>query len=130
MEIHEAASEFDRTGPGGYQPIENYGIIGDLHTTALVGMDGSIDWLCLPHHDSPSVFAAILDSEKGGRFKISPVGGEVTTKQLYWPDTNVLVTRFFTPDGVGEVTDYMPIGASAARDDTGSSAASRWCAAP
>ena len=113
MEIHEAASEFDRIGPGGYQPIENYGIIGDLHTTALVGMDGSIDWLCLPHHDSPSVFAAILDSEKGGRFKISPVGGEVTTKQLYWPDTNVLVTRFFTPDGVGEVTDYMPIGASA-----------------
>ena len=99
MEIHEAASEFDRIGPRGYQPIENYGIIGDLHTTALVGMDGSIDWLCLPHHDSPSVFAAILDSEKGGRFKISPVGGEVTTKQLYWPDTNVLVTRFFTPTG-------------------------------
>ena len=97
----------------GYQPIENYGIIGDLHTTALVGMDGSIDWLCLPHHDSPSVFAAILDDAIGGRFKISPIGGEATTKQLYWPDTNVLVTRFFTPDGVGEVTDYMPIGASA-----------------
>ena len=120
MEIHEAAGASDRTDPGGargedtpgYQPIENYGIIGDLHTTALVGMDGSIDWLCLPHHDSPSVFAAILDSEKGGRFKVSPVGGEATTKQLYWPDTNVLVTRFFTPDGVGEVTDYMPIGAS------------------
>ena len=93
-------------------------------------MDGSIDWLCLPHHDSPSVFAAILDSAKGGRFKISPVGGEVTTKQLYWPDTNVLVTRFFTPDGV-EVTDYMPIGARiVARDDTRSSVASRWCAAP
>ena len=116
MTIHEAASGFDRTGSGGtpgYQPIENYGIIGDLHTTALVGMDGSIDWLCLPHHDSPSVFAAILDGAKGGRFKVSPVGGEVTTKQLYWPDTNVLVTRFFTPDGVGEITDYMPIGASA-----------------
>src|SRR5918995_726356 len=121
MEIHEAASASEQTDPEGrsgedtpgYQPIENYGIIGDLHTTALVGMDGSIDWLCLPHHDSPSVFAAILDSEKGGRFKVSPVGGEVTTKQLYWPDTNVLVTRFFTPDGVGEVTDYMPIGASA-----------------
>jgi GH15 family glucan-1,4-alpha-glucosidase len=114
MTIHEAASESDRTGPGGapgYQPIENYGIIGDLHTTALVGMDGSIDWLCLPHHDSPSVFAAILDSAKGGRFKVSAVGGEVTTKQLYWPDTNVLVSRFFTPDGVGEITDYMPIAA-------------------
>jgi GH15 family glucan-1,4-alpha-glucosidase len=119
MEIHEAASASEQTDPEsrsgedtpGYQPIENYGIIGDLHTTALVGMDGSIDWLCLPHHDSPSVFAAILDSAKGGRFKVSPVGGEVTTKQLYWPDTNVLVTRFFTPDGVGEVTDYMPIGA-------------------
>ena len=120
METHEAASGSDRTDPGsrsgedmpGYQPIENYGIIGDLHTTALVGMDGSIDWLCLPHHDSPSVFAAILDSAKGGRFKVSPMGGDVTTKQLYWPDTNVLVTRFFTPDGVGEITDYMPIGAS------------------
>jgi GH15 family glucan-1,4-alpha-glucosidase len=113
MEIHEAASAPDQTGPEGYQPIENYGIVGDLHTTALVGMNGSIDWLCLPHHDSPSVFAAILDSAKGGRFEISPVGDQVTTKQLYWPDTNVLVTRFFTPDGVGEVTDYMPIGASA-----------------
>src|ERR671910_2336029 len=116
MTIHEAASESDRTGSGdapGYQPIENYGIIGDLHTTALVGMDGSIDWLCLPHHDSPSVFAAILDEAKGGRFKISPDMEGATCKQLYWPDTNVLVTRFFTPDGVGEVTDYMPIGASA-----------------
>jgi GH15 family glucan-1,4-alpha-glucosidase len=82
-----------------YQPIENYGIIGDLHSVALVGMDGSIDWLCLPHFDSPSVFAAILDSEKGGQFKISPVGTEVTTKQLYWPDTNILVTRFFAPPG-------------------------------
>jgi GH15 family glucan-1,4-alpha-glucosidase len=93
-----------------YQPIENYGIIGDLRSVALVGMDGSIDWLCLPHFDSPSVFAAILDDEKGGRFKIAPVSGNVTRKQLYWPDTNVLVTRFFTPDGVAEIRDYMPIG--------------------
>ena len=98
MEIHEAASDFDRTGPGGYQPIENYGIIGDLLTTALVGMDGSIDWLCLPHHDSPSL-AAILDGVKGGRFKISPVGGEVTTKQLYWPDTNVPLRASSHPTG-------------------------------
>jgi GH15 family glucan-1,4-alpha-glucosidase len=96
-----------------YQPIENYGIIGDLHSVALVGMDGSIDWLCLPHFDSPSVFAAILDDEKGGRFKIAPVSGGGTRKQLYWPDTNILVTRFFTSDGVAEVTDYMPVGASA-----------------
>jgi GH15 family glucan-1,4-alpha-glucosidase len=96
-----------------YQPIENYGIIGDLHSAALVGMDGSIDWLCLPRFDSPSVFAAILDDEKGGRFKISPVSGGATRKQLYWPDTNVLVTRFFTPDGVAEITDYMPIDAPA-----------------
>src|SRR5215216_4483198 len=95
--------------PMAYQPIENYGIIGDLHSVALVGMDGSIDWLCLPHFDSPSVFAAILDDEKGGRFKIAPVSGAVTRKQFYWPDTNILITRFFSPDGVGEITNYMPI---------------------
>jgi pentatricopeptide repeat protein len=95
-----------------YQPIENYGIIGDLHSAALVGIDGSIDWLCLPRFDSPSVFAAILDDEKGGRFKITPVSDGVTRKQLYWPDTNVLITRFFTPDGVAEITDYMPIHVS------------------
>ena len=94
-----------------YQPIENYGIIGGLHSTALVGTDGSIDWLCLPRFDSPSVFAAILDDEKGGRFKIAPMGDGVSRKQFYWPDTNVLVTRFFTPDGVGEVVDYIPVAA-------------------
>ncbi len=65
-----------------YQPIENYGIIGDLRSTALVGTDGSIDWLCLPRFDSPSVFAAILDDEKGGRFKIAPMGHGVSRKQL------------------------------------------------
>jgi pentatricopeptide repeat protein len=96
-----------------YQPIENYGIIGDMHSVALVGMDGSIDWLCFPHFDSPSVFAAILDDKKGGRFKISPAPNGVTCRQMYWPDTNVLVTRFLSPDGVGEVTDYMPVGAPA-----------------
>ena len=95
----------------GYQPIEDYGIIGDMHSVALVGVDGSIDWLCFPHFDSPSVFAAILDDEKGGRFKISPTPNGVTHRQMYWPDTNVLVTRFLSPDGVGEVTDYMPVGA-------------------
>jgi pentatricopeptide repeat protein len=95
-----------------YQPIENYGLIGDLRSTALVGTDGSIDWLRLPRFDSPSVFAAILDDEKGGRFKITPVSDGVTRKQLYWPDTNVLITRFFTPDGVAEIADYMPIHVS------------------
>ena len=73
-----------------YQPIEDYGIIGNMRTVALVGMNGSIDWLCWPHFDSPSVFAAILDDGKGGRFSISPIETEgVNRKQLYWPDTNV-----------------------------------------
>ncbi len=96
-----------------YQPIENYGIIGDLHTVALVGMNGSIDWLCCPNFDSPSVFAAILDHKKGGHFKIAPTAEGITHKQFYWPETNVLITRFLSSDGVGEITDYMPIGGSA-----------------
>ena len=79
-----------------YQPIENHGLIGNMHTAALVGMDGSIDWLCLPYFDSPSVFAAILDHEKGGRFHISPAEDGIRHKQFYWPDTNVLVTRFLS----------------------------------
>jgi GH15 family glucan-1,4-alpha-glucosidase len=57
-----------------YQPIENYGLIGNLHTAALVGMDDSIDWMCIPHFGSPSVFAAILDDQKGGRFRIWATG--------------------------------------------------------
>jgi GH15 family glucan-1,4-alpha-glucosidase len=81
----------------------------------LVGVDGSIDWLCFPRFDSPSVFAAILDDEKGGRFEISPAGGQNATKQLYWPDSNVLVTRFFVDSGVAEVVDYMPLGPTAER---------------
>jgi GH15 family glucan-1,4-alpha-glucosidase len=92
-----------------YQPIQNYGLIGDLHTAALVGMDGSIDWLCFPAFDSPSVFGAILDDKKGGRFQISPRPDNVTYKQFYWPDTNVLITRFLSPDGVGEIADFMPV---------------------
>jgi pentatricopeptide repeat protein len=92
-----------------YLPIESYGVIGDLHTAALVGLNGSIDWLCFPKFDSPSVFAAILDDEKGGRFQIAPTC-EATRKQMYFPDTNVLVTRFLSPDGLAEVTDFMPIG--------------------
>ena len=93
-----------------YQPIENYGIIGNMHTVALVGMNGSIDWLCYPHFDSPSVFAGILDDKKGGWFKIAPAAEGVTNKQIYWPETNVLITRFLSADGVGEVIDFMPVG--------------------
>jgi len=91
-----------------YLPIEDHGIIGDLHTAALVGTDGTIDWLCLPAFDSPSVFASILDDERGGHFTLRPA--EYTrSQQLYLPDTNVLLTRFATPEGVAEVTDFMPI---------------------
>lgn len=92
-----------------YQPIENYGIIGDLNTVALVGLNGSIDFLCFPNFDSPSIFAAMLDAEKGGNFKINPVFEEMKSKQLYLPDTNVLLTRFLSEEGVGEITDFMPV---------------------
>ncbi len=94
----------------GYQPIENYGLIGNMRTTALVGMNGSIDWFCFPHFDSPSVFCSILDEKKGGHFKIAPRANGITHKQYYWPDTNVLVTRFLSPDGVGRIIDFMPVG--------------------
>ncbi|HEX8340363.1 MAG TPA: glycoside hydrolase family 15 protein [Tepidisphaeraceae bacterium] len=93
-----------------YQAIEDYGLIGNMHTAALVGKDGSIDWLCLPHFDSPSVFCAILDDKKGGSFKIAPTADKYTRKQVYWPETNVLITRFMSPEGVVEVIDYMPVG--------------------
>jgi GH15 family glucan-1,4-alpha-glucosidase len=97
-----------------YQPIENYGVIGNMRTAALVGMNGSIDWLCLPHFDSPSVFAAILDDRKGGRFRIAPASDHFRRKQFYWPDTNILVTRFLHDEGVGEIEDYMPVRAAGA----------------
>jgi len=92
-----------------YLPIAEHGVIGDLHTIALVGTNGTIDWYCCPRFDSPSVFGAILDREKGGHYRISPAAGDYTVKQLYFPDTNVLITRFLTPDGVAEIEDFMPI---------------------
>ena len=92
-----------------YQPIENYGVIGDLHTVALVGMNGSIDFMSFPHFDSPTVFAALLDDEKGGRFQIAPMFATSNRKQLYLPDTNVLLTRFLSDEGVAEVSDLMPL---------------------
>jgi hypothetical protein len=84
-----------------YAPIGEYGIIGDLHTVALASMDGSIDFLCFPSFDSPSVFAALLDADRGGRFQIAPVLDGAARKQLYLPDTNVLLTRFLDTDDVG-----------------------------
>ena len=87
----------------GYQPIENYAIIGDLHTVALVGMNGSIDFYCAPHFGSPSIFAALLDEQKGGRFQIAPQLHCARQKQLYLPDTNVLFTRFLADEGVSEI---------------------------
>jgi GH15 family glucan-1,4-alpha-glucosidase len=98
-----------------YEPIESYGLIGDMRTAALVGSSGSIDWLCFPNFDSPSVFAAMIDDEMGGRFEVRPRATDFRTKQLYWPDMNVLVTRFFVESGVAEVGDYMPVGRSADR---------------
>src|SRR3989440_3766744 len=95
-----------------YQPIEDYAIIGDLHTVALVGKNGSIDWCCIPCFDSPSVFGAILDAQKGGFFRIAPHFEHTTSvgrRQLYLPETNILITRFLTVDGVAEITDFMPI---------------------
>jgi GH15 family glucan-1,4-alpha-glucosidase len=92
-----------------YAAIDSYGLIGNMRTAALVGRDGSIDWLCLPHFDSPSVFAAILDDAKGGRFAIRANGKEVRTEQYYLPDTNVLTTRIRTQGGLGEIIDFMPV---------------------
>jgi len=96
-------------GRGGYLPIADHGLIGDLHTAALVGTDGTIDWYCCPRFDAPSLFGAILDSDRGGHWRLSPRGGVWTSKQLYIPDTNVLITRFLSPDGVAEVQDFMPV---------------------
>ncbi len=92
-----------------YLPIADHGLIGDLRSVALVGTNGTIDWYCCPRLDSPSVFASILDAQLGGHYRLAPADGGWTSKQLYFPDTNVLITRFLTPDGVGEVEDFMPV---------------------
>jgi pentatricopeptide repeat protein len=92
-----------------YQPIENYGVIGDMNTIALVNLNGSIDFMCFPDFDSPTIFAALLDHEKGGFFKICPQFPDVKHKQMYLPDTNVLITRFLASDGMAEIIDFMPV---------------------
>ena len=98
----------DRPGSAvDYKPISHYGVIGDMHTAALVGLDGSIDWYCAPRFDSPSVFAALLDVRKGGKFQLSPTENS-TTKQSYEGDTNVLSTIFESKQGRIKLTDFMP----------------------
>ncbi|HEX4818259.1 MAG TPA: glycoside hydrolase family 15 protein [Nonomuraea sp.] len=95
-------------GEARYLPIGEHGLIGDLRTVALVGTNGTIDWYCCPRFDAPSVFAAILDADRGGAFELA-ADTPATTKQFYLPDTNILITRFFSADGVGEIQDFMPI---------------------
>ena len=91
------------------QPIENYGVIGNMRSTALISMEGSVDFFCFPKFDSPTVFAALLDPERGGCFSITAELENQRTRQLYLPDTNILVTRFLSDSGVAEITDFMPI---------------------
>ncbi|HEU4524640.1 MAG TPA: trehalase-like domain-containing protein, partial [Gemmatimonadales bacterium] len=98
-----------RASEGRYPPIESHAIIGDLQTAALVGLDGTIDFLCLPHFDSPSVFASLLDAGNGGCFAITPDLDQPRHKQLYLPNTNLLLTRFLAPEGVVEISDFMPV---------------------
>jgi GH15 family glucan-1,4-alpha-glucosidase len=88
--------------------IEDYGLIGDCHTAALVGRDGSIDWLCMPRFDSSSVFGALLGDEDHGRWLIAPTGTVVSTSREYLEDTFVLVTHWETPTGRVDVMDFMP----------------------
>jgi GH15 family glucan-1,4-alpha-glucosidase len=97
------------SGDRGYLPIAEHGVIGDLRTIALVGTDGTIDWYCPGRFDGPSVFGSILDCARGGYYRIAPTTEGWTPKQLYFPDTNVLITRFLSPEGVAELIDFMPV---------------------
>jgi GH15 family glucan-1,4-alpha-glucosidase len=99
-----------------YPLIADHGLIGDLQTSALVTTDGSIDWFCFPRFDSPSVFGALLDHRLGGRCRIRPAVEAFSSKQMYLPDTAILVTRFLTEEGVGEVVDFMPVSGNVATD--------------
>lgn len=94
---------------GAFPDIDQHGMIGDLQTVALVSTEGTIDWFCAPRFDSPSIFASLLDREKGGYFRIHALGEGMRVKQMYFPQTAILITRFMSDDGVGEVIDFMPI---------------------
>src|SRR5215218_5628727 len=92
-----------------YPDIGEHGLIGDLQTAALVSTEGTVDWFCCPRFDSPSIFASLLDHDRGGHFRIGPDRDDYVSRQLYLPDTAILITRFLSPDGVGEVVDFMPV---------------------
>ncbi|MGJ4843208.1 glycoside hydrolase family 15 protein [Leifsonia sp. Le1] len=92
-----------------FPDIAEHGLIGDLQSVALVCTDGTIDWFCAPRFDSPAVFASLLDREKGGYFRIHAVDDDVRVKQMYFPQTAVLITRFMSASGVAEVIDFMPL---------------------
>lgn len=99
--------------PSRYHPIEDYAVIGDLHTVALVNKQGSIDWCCMPRFDAPSIFGALLDSRRGGWYRIAPASlDSVHCLQIYVPETAILVTRFLSKEGVAELTDFLPIAVS------------------
>ena len=99
-----------------YPLIADHGLIGDLQTAALVTTDGTIDWFCAPRFDSPSIFGALLDHRAGGRFRIRPAAAAFSSKQMYLPDTAILITRFLTEAGVGEIVDFMPVSGKVATD--------------
>ena len=99
-----------------YPSISDHGLIGDLQTAALVDTNGTIDWFCCPRFDSPSVFASLLDADRGGFFRVCPDVAGYVTRQLYLPETAILVTRYMTEAGVGEVVDFMPIAEGPATD--------------
>src|SRR3712207_4021728 len=99
-----------------YPAISDHGLIGDLQTAALVSTDGTVDWFCCPRFDSPSIFASLLDRDRGGHFHVGPDRDDYVSRQLYFPDTAVLITRFLSSDGVGEVLDFMPVVEGLATD--------------
>src|SRR4051794_23669717 len=110
--MREEAARRRRPSVSRHLPVAEHGLIGDMRSVALVGTNGTIDWYCCPTFDAPSVFASILDADRGGCFELA-AAAPARTKQFYFPDTNVLITRFLTEDAIGEIEDCTPIGDSA-----------------
>ena len=115
MALTESASD-PVSARSGYLPIAEHGIIGDLHSVALIGVEGTIDWYCPRRFDAPSVFASILDKDKGGYYAIKPAEEEWSATQFYFPETNILVTRFLSESGIAELLGFMPIGHTKAEE--------------